>query len=209
MIEKMNYEIILATNNQSKIREIRAFFKDYTITFLTLEDIKLKLNPKETGHTFLENALLKAKAVAKHVNKTVVAEDSGLQIDALKGFPGVYSSRWMNEKSYEEKNLEIIRLMDTHRNRKAQFTSAFVILYPHKEMRFFIGTTIGKITREIQQGTQGFGYDPIFYSDELGKSFSSVNIEEKNSISHRGRASEKLLQCLLDKKLIMKIKRRS
>jgi XTP/dITP diphosphohydrolase len=205
----MNYEIVLATNNQSKINEIKAFFKDYTVTFLTLEDIKLKLNPKETGHTFLENALLKAKAVAKHVNKTVVADDSGLQIDALKGFPGVYSSRWMNEKSYEEKNQEIIRLMDSHRNRKAQFTSAFVILYPHKEMRFFIGTAIGKISREIQPGDQGFGYDPIFFSDELGKHFSVANIEEKNSVSHRGKASEKLLQCLLDKKLIAKIKRRS
>jgi XTP/dITP diphosphohydrolase len=157
----------------------------------------------------LENALLKAKAVAKFVNKTVVADDSGLQIEALKGFPGVYSSRWMSEKSYDEKNQEIIRLMASHKNRKAQFTSAFVILYPHKEMRFFIGTTIGKISRESQQGTQGFGYDPIFYSDELGKNFSVANIEEKNSVSHRGKASEKLLQCLLDKKLIAKIKRRS
>jgi XTP/dITP diphosphohydrolase len=115
----------------------------------------------------------------------------------------------MNEKSYEEKNQEIIRLMDAHRNRKAQFTSAFVILYPHKEMRFFIGTTIGKISREIQPGDQGFGYDPIFFSEELGKHFSVANIEEKNSVSHRGKASGKLLQCLLDKKLITKIKRRS
>jgi XTP/dITP diphosphohydrolase len=103
----MNYEIVLATNNQSKINEIKAFFKDYTVTFLTLEDLKLKLNPKETGHTFLENALLKAKAVAKHVNKTVVADDSGLQIDALKGFPGVYSSRWMNEKAIMKKTKKL------------------------------------------------------------------------------------------------------
>ena len=204
----MNYEIILATNNQAKVNEIRAFFKDYTVTFLTLDDMKLKLNPKETGHTFLENSLLKAKAVAKHVNKTVVADDSGLQIDALKGFPGVYSSRWMSEKSYEEKNQEILRLMASHKNRKAQFTSAFVILYPHKEMRFFVGTTIGKVARVIQPGPYGFGYDPIFFSDELGKSFSEASIEEKNLVSHRGRASAKLLQCLLDKKLITKIKKR-
>jgi XTP/dITP diphosphohydrolase len=204
----MNYEIVLATNNPSKVDEIKAFFKDYTVTFLTLEDIKLKLHPKETGHTFLENALLKAKAVAKHVNKTVVADDSGLQIDALKGFPGVYSSRWMSEKSYEEKNQEILRLMASHKNRKAQFTSAFVILYPHKEMRFFVGTTIGKVARVIHPGSQGFGYDPIFFSEELGKSFSEASIEEKNLVSHRGRASAKLLQCLLDKKLITKIKKR-
>lgn len=204
----MNYEIILATNNQAKIEEIKTFFKDYTVTFLTLEEVKLKLKPKETGRTFLENALLKAKAVSKHVNKTVVADDSGLQIDALHGFPGVYSSRWLEDKTYDDKNKEILRLMDVHKNRKAQFTSAFVILYPHQEMRFFVGTTIGKITREIDSSKNGFGYDSIFYSDELLKTFSQATIEEKNKVSHRGKASAKLLQCLLDKRLITKIKTR-
>lgn len=204
----MNYEIILATNNQAKIEEIKTFFKDYTVTFLNLDEVKLKLKPKETGRTFLENALLKAKAVSKHVNKTVVADDSGLQIDALHGFPGVYSSRWLEDKTYDDKNKEILRLMDVHKNRKAQFTSAFVILYPHQEMRFFVGTTIGKITREIDSSKNGFGYDPIFYSDELLKTFSQATIEEKNRVSHRGKASAKLLQCLLDKRLITKIKTR-
>ncbi len=204
----MNYEIVLATNNQAKVEEIKTFFKEYTVTFLTLDDVKLKLKPKETGRTFLENALLKAKAVSHHVNKTVVADDSGLQIDALHGFPGVYSSRWLEDKTYEDKNKEILRLMNIHKNRKAQFTSAMVILYPHKEMRFFVGTTIGKVTREIDSNKNGFGYDPIFFSDELSKTFSQATIEEKNTVSHRGRASAKLLQCLLDKRLITKIKSR-
>lgn len=204
----MNYEIILATNNKAKIEEIKKYFFDYTVTFLTLDDIKLKLNTKETGRTFLENALLKAKAVSKHVNKTVLADDSGLQIDALKGFPGVYSSRWMHDKSWLEKNQEILRLMTMHKNRKAQFSTAFVILYPHQEMRFFVGTTIGKITREINSQPNGFGYDPIFFSDELGKTFSEASIEEKNQVSHRGKAAAKLLECLLDKRLISKVKRR-
>lgn len=204
----MNYEIILATNNQAKIQEIKSFFKDYTVTFLTLDEMKLKLNQKETGKTFLENALLKAKAVAKHVNKTVLADDSGLQIDALKGFPGVYSSRWMQEKSYREKNEEILRLMEPHKNRKAQFSTALVILYPHKEMRFFVGTTVGKITREINPQPNGFGYDPIFFSEELGKTFAEATMDEKNTVSHRGKAAAKLLECLLDKRLITKIKRR-
>lgn len=204
----MNYEIILATNNQAKVEEIKKFFQDYTVTFLTLQDMKLKLNPKETGRTFLENALLKAKAVSKHVNKTVLADDSGLQIDALKGFPGVYSSRWMQDKSWLEKNQEILRLMAPHKNRKAQFSTAFVILYPHQEMRFFVGTTIGKITREVNPQTHGFGYDPIFFSDELGKTFSEATIEEKNQVSHRGKAAAKLLECLLNKRLITKVKRR-
>ncbi|MGA0097712.1 MAG: RdgB/HAM1 family non-canonical purine NTP pyrophosphatase [Bacilli bacterium] len=204
----MNYEIILATNNQAKVEEIKKFFQDYTVTFLTLQDMKLKLNPKETGRTFLENALLKAKAVSKHVNKTVLADDSGLQIDALKGFPGVYSSRWMQDKSWLEKNQEILRLMAPHKNRKAQFSTAFVILYPHQEMLFFVGTTIGKITREVNPQTHGFGYDPIFFSDELGKTFSEATIEEKNQVSHRGKAAAKLLECLLNKRLITKVKRR-
>ncbi|MFZ9781803.1 MAG: RdgB/HAM1 family non-canonical purine NTP pyrophosphatase [Bacilli bacterium] len=204
----MNYEIILATNNQAKVEEIKKFFQDYTVTFLTLQDMKLKLNPKETGRTFLENALLKAKAVSKHVNKTVLADDSGLQIDALKGFPGVYSSRWMQDKSWLEKNQEILRLMAPHKNRKAQFSTAFVILYPHQEMRFFVGTTIGKITREVNPQTHVFGYDPIFFSDELGKTFSEATIEEKNQVSHRGKAAAKLLECLLNKRLITKVKRR-
>ena len=204
----MNYEIVLATNNQAKVEEIKTFFKEYTVTFLTLDDVKLKLKPKETGRTFLENALLKAKAVSLHVNKTVVADDSGLQIDALHGFPGVYSSRWLEDKTYEDKNKEILRLMNIHKNRKAQFTSAMVILYPHKEMRFFVGTTIGKVTREIDNNKNGFGFDPIFFSDELSKTFSQATIEEKNTVSHRGRASAKLLQCLLDKRLITKIKSR-
>lgn len=204
----MNYEIILATNNQAKVEEIKKFFQDYTVTFLTLQDMKLKLNPKETGRTFLENALLKAKAVSKHVNKTVLADDSGLQIDALKGFPGVYSSRWMQDKTWLEKNQEILRLMAPHKNRKAQFSTAFVILYPHQEMRFFVGTTNGKITREVNPQTHGFGYDPIFFSDELGKTFSEATIEEKNQVSHRGKAAAKLLECLLNKRLITKVKKR-
>ena len=204
----MNYEIILASNNQAKVEEIKRFFQDYTVTFLTLQDMKLKLNPKETGRTFLENALLKAKAVSKHVNKTVLADDSGLQIDALKGFPGVYSSRWMQDNTWLEKNQEILRLMQPHKNRKAQFSTAFVILYPHQEMRFFVGTTIGKITREVNLQTHGFGYDPIFFSDELGKTFSEATIEEKNQVSHRGKAAAKLLECLLNKRLITKVKKR-
>jgi len=204
----MNYEIILATNNKDKIKELKEYFSGYTVDFITLEDIKLKLSVHETGKTFLENAMIKAKAVAKHVNKTVVADDSGLQIDALRGFPGVYSARWMYPHPQEEKNKEIIRLMQPHKSRKAQFTCALVIHYPHKEMRFFVGTTTGKITKECVDSSNGFGYDPLFFSDELEKTFGEASIEEKNKVSHRGRAAEKLLQCLIDKKLITKIKKK-
>jgi XTP/dITP diphosphohydrolase len=204
----MNYEIILATNNQDKIKEFQSFFQDYTITFLTLDDVKLKLVFNETGRTFLDNALIKARAAIKHVNKTVIAEDSGLQIDALKGFPGIFSARWLHEQTYREKNQEILRLMAIHKNRKAQFTSAMVMLYPNQELRFFVGTAVGKITKEISSGTEGFGYDPIFLSDDLKKTFSEEILAEKSTISHRGKALEKLRQYLLDKGLITKVKHR-
>jgi XTP/dITP diphosphohydrolase len=204
----MNYEIVIATNNKDKIAEFKKYFENYTVDFLTLEDLKLKLNIHETGKTFLENAMIKAKAVAKHVNKTIIADDSGLQIDALKGFPGVHSARWLHDFDYNHKNNELMNMLSNQRNRKAQYTCAIVIHYPHKEMRFFVGTTTGKITRNIGNGPYGFGYDPIFFSDELQKNFADVDIAEKNKVSHRGKAAQKLLQCLLEKKLITKVRKR-
>jgi XTP/dITP diphosphohydrolase len=205
----MNYEIVLATHNQDKINEFKSFFEGYTVTFLTLSDIKLKLTFKETGRTFLDNALIKAKLASRHVNKTVIAEDSGLQIDALKGFPGIFSARWLEDQPYSVKNQEILKLMEIHKNRKAQFTCAVVMLYPHQELRFFVGTAIGKITREISTGTSGFGYDPIFYSEDLKKTFADVSLQEKSLVSHRGKALEKLRQCLLDRKLITRVRKRT
>lgn len=205
----MNYEIVIATNNQDKIDEIKAFFTDYTIDFLTLKDIKLRLAVNETGKTFLENALIKAKAVAKSVNKTIIADDSGLQVDALNGFPGVFSARWNDHLSADEKNRELLKMMEPHKLRKAQYTCALVIHYPHQEIRFFVGTTTGKITKEPVNGPYGFGYDPIFLSDALHQTFSQVPMEEKNKISHRGRALEKLKLALLEKKLITKVRKRN
>lgn len=204
----MNYEIVIATNNQDKIDEIKSYFIDYTVDFLTLKDIKLKLAVNETGKTFLENALIKAKAVAKSVNKTIISDDSGLQVAALNGFPGVYSARWNDHLSREEKNLELLKMMEPHRLRKAQYTCALVIHYPQAEIRFFVGTTTGKIAKEPIEGPYGFGYDPIFINDDTGLAFSQLPMTEKNKISHRGRALEKLRICLLEKKLITKVRQR-
>jgi XTP/dITP diphosphohydrolase len=205
----MNYEIVIATNNQDKIDEIKAYFVDYTIDFLTLKDIKLKLAVNETGKTFLENALIKAKAVSKSVNKTIISDDSGLQIAALNGFPGVFSARWNDYLTQDEKNRELIKMMEPHKLRKAQYTCALVIHYPHREIRFFVGTSTGKIAKEPMNGPYGFGYDPIFLSDHTGKPYSQLTLLEKNEISHRGRALEKLKVCLLEKKLITKNKKRA
>jgi XTP/dITP diphosphohydrolase len=205
----MDYEIILATNNQDKIDEIKAFFADYTVQFLSLKDIKFKLPIHETGKTFLENAIIKAKTVAKSVNKPIIADDSGLQVDALKGFPGVFSARWLAQLDDDARNLELIKLLEEHKNRKAQYSCAIVMHYPHKELRFYVGTTTGKIVKEPVAGPYGFGYDPIFKSDDLHKTFSVVPLHLKNKVSHRGRALEKLKQALLEKKLISKVKKRA
>lgn len=203
----MNYEIIVASNNPNKINELKAMVKDYTLTLISLDDVQLKLNVEESGSTFLENAVIKAQEVARKVNKTVIADDSGLQIEALKGFPGVKSSRFMDGHPYEEKNQEILNMMKIHKNRKAQFSCAMVIIYPDRETRFFIGTASGKIADDIAPGNNGFGYDPIFYSDEIKKTFAEATDEEKNAISHRGKAMQKLIVCLVNKGLIKKVKK--
>jgi XTP/dITP diphosphohydrolase len=199
----MDYEIIVATKNKDKMREFRHYLSGYTVSLQSLLDIDLSPKICETGSTFLDNALIKAKAVARHVNKPVLADDSGLQIAALNDFPGTKSARFMIGSSYPEKMDAIIKMMETHNNRSAQFSCTLVLITPDGDQRFFIGTATGQIT-EYQRGINGFGFDPIFFCDELNKSFAEASIEEKRIYSHRGRAVEKLIECLINRNLIEK-----
>jgi len=199
----MDFELIVATNNEDKMREFRHYFGGYSVNLLSLKDIELALPFNETGATFLDNALIKARAVSKYVNKPVLADDSGLQIEALGGFPGVKSSRFLPGASYKEKMEAIIQMMVPYRNRKAQFTCTLVLMHPNGYYRIFIGAASGTIT-EALDGEQGFGYDPIFRCDELGKSFGQATIEEKHRYSHRGKAVDKAIQCLINNCLIKK-----
>jgi len=201
----MDFEVIIATNSEDKMREFRHFFSGYSISLSSLKEIELSLPFNETGLTFLDNALIKARAVAKYVNKPVLADDSGLQIEALGGFPGVKSARFMPGSSYKDKMESIIQMMIPYKNRRAQFTCTLVLMHPNGDYRIFIGTTDGIITESID-GEGGFGYDPIFKSDELGKSFGQATLEEKHKYSHRGKAVDKAIACLMNSCLIKKTK---
>jgi XTP/dITP diphosphohydrolase len=199
----MNYEMIIATTNEDKMREFRDFFAPYNITLYSLKDVNLDISIPETGQTFLDNAMIKARIVSKYVNKTVLADDSGLQIEALGEFPGTKSARFMAGSSYKDKMEAILRMMNNHHNRKAQFSCTLVMMNPNGEYRIFIGTASGKITEQII-GENGFGYDPIFLCDELNKSFGEASGEEKAKYSHRGKAVNKAITCLVQRSLIKK-----
>jgi XTP/dITP diphosphohydrolase len=199
----MDFEVIVATTSEDKMREFRHFFDGYSIELASMKDINLSLPIAETGSSFLDNALIKARAVARYVNKPVLADDSGLQIEALGGFPGVKSARFMAGSTYIEKMGAILKMMEPYKNRRAQFSCTLVLMHPNGDYRIFIGTASGIITERIE-GENGFGYDPIFRSDELGKSFGEATLDEKHRYSHRGKAVDKAIQCMITSCLIRK-----
>ena len=185
------------------MREFRSFFDGYAVSLSSLKDIDLTLPINETGATFLYNALLKARAVARYVNKPVLADDSGLQIEVLGGFPGVKCSRFMAGTPYSERMAALLKMMEPHHNRKAQFSCTLVLMQPSGDYRIFIGTCSGTIAERIT-GINGFGYDPIFHVDGLDKTFGEATIQEKQRYSHRGKAVDKLINCLINNSLIKK-----
>ncbi|MFA5235854.1 MAG: RdgB/HAM1 family non-canonical purine NTP pyrophosphatase [Bacilli bacterium] len=201
----MELDVIVATTNEEKMREFRHFFYGYSINLSSLKDISLNVPINESGTTFLDNALIKARAVSRYVNKPVLADDSGLQIEALGGFPGLKSSRFMTGSNYLDKMEAIIKMMESHHNRRAQFSCTLVLMHPNGDYRIFIGTACGVITDKII-GANGFGYDPIFRSDELGKSFGEATLDEKHRYSHRGKAVDKAIQCMINSCLIKRNK---
>lgn len=153
----------------------------------------MTLDVEETGSTFEENSLIKARYIAKQLpDKIVIADDSGLEIHGLNGFPGIYSARFMEGSSYNEKNLAIIEKMKDLKDRTANFTTVISLVNFDENDRTFSGKAFGHIEREIE-GNNGFGYDPIFYSDDLNKTFGNSTNQEKSSISHRGKALVKLV----------------
>lgn len=194
-------EIIVASTNQGKIREIQAMLEDIGITIHSIKDV-LGHNPniEETGSTFVENAVIKAETVMKMVNKPVLADDSGLVVDALDGAPGIYSSRWMGEEtSYDIKNQKIIDLVNASgKPRTARFVCAMALAIPGEETITIEETFEGEIYDHIE-GENGFGYDPIFYYPPLHKTSAVMSMEEKNEYSHRAKALKKLYKILKEK----------
>lgn len=185
-------KLIIATNNPGKVKEFKAMIKNYEV--LSLKDLGIKVDVEETGTTFYENALIKAKAVSELVGEDALADDSGLSVDALGGAPGIYSARYAD--GTDEGNLKkVLEDMKDEKVRDAKFCCALVLYKKGGEIISSYGETAGRLLYE-PQGENGFGYDPIFYSTEIDKCFGIASPEEKNSVSHRSRAIRELIEKL-------------
>ena len=186
-------KIVVATNNSHKLKEIKEILKGYEI--LSLKDIDFNDEIVEDGNSFEENALIKARTVQnylknKNLDYLVMADDSGICCDALNGEPGIYSARYAGEHDDKANRKKLIKELEG-KDKTAYFNCTIVLYYPNDNYKVFVGKTYGKIIEE-EKGESGFGYDPIFYSNDLNKTFAEATEEEKNSVSHRGRALEKM-----------------
>lgn len=189
-------EIIVASTNQGKIKEIKAMLKDIDIEVLSMKDVlEQELEIEETGTTFKENALIKAQTIANIVNKPVLADDSGLEVDALDKQPGIYSARFLGaDTSYNIKNQYIIDALKD-KERTARFVCALALVIPGQEPILIEETMEGLINDKIE-GANGFGYDPIFYFPPCQMTSAMMSMEEKNKCSHRAKALKKLYTIL-------------
>lgn len=189
-------EIIVASTNQGKIKEIKAMLKDIDIEVLSMKDVlEQELEIEETGTTFKENALIKAQTIANIVNKPVLADDSGLEVDALDKQPGIYSARFLGaDTSYNIKNQYIIDALKD-KERTARFVCAMALVIPGQEPILIEETMEGLINDKIE-GANGFGYDPIFYFPLCQMTSAMMSMEEKNKYSHRAKALKKLYTIL-------------
>ena len=182
--------IIFATGNEGKMREIREILAGMETEILSMKEAGLQSDAEETGTTFEENAIIKAKAMAAMTDDIVLADDSGLEVDYLNKEPGIYSARYLGEDtSYDIKNQAILDRMKgvPKEKRSARFVCAIAAVLPNKEVLVVRETIEGYIGYEVA-GCNGFGYDPILYVDEFGCSTAELSEEEKNKVSHRGKA---------------------
>lgn len=181
-------KIIVATKNANKIREIREIFSPLGFEVVSQTEAGIDIDVEETGDTFEKNALIKARAVSLVCDDYVLADDSGLCVEALDGRPGVYSARYAGEgASDSDKITKLLGEMQGVDNRRAKFMTSVAFIMPDGTELVTSGEVCGRILLQ-PEGENGFGYDPVFFSDELGKSFAVATPEEKNSVSHRSRA---------------------
>lgn len=180
--------IILASNNKDKVKEVKEILKGYDI--ISMKEAGIDVDIEENGTTFEENALIKARAIMKLTGQITMADDSGLEIDYLNKAPGVYSARFMgHDTSYDIKNKALIQKLEGVKgsDRSGRFVCAIAVCFPDGREIVKRGTMEGLIAEEIK-GDNGFGYDPIVYLPEYGKTSGELAPEEKNKISHRGKA---------------------
>lgn len=191
--------MVIASNNKHKIKEFKAVLTEYDI--IALEDIGFNEEINETGETFEENALIKARAIHeflknKNLEYIVVADDSGLCVDSLNGAPGVYSARYSGVHGDDKANrMKLLRELEG-KPREANFKCVIAVCYPDGTCKTFEGKTYGKIT-EQELGNTEFGYDCIFYSNDLKKTFGQATETEKNEVSHRGRAISEMMKNMI------------
>lgn len=187
-------KLAIATNNQHKLQEIRAILGDSFEELLSLKDLGIDVDVEETGSTLEENALIKARAILALSGIATLADDTGLMVDALRGAPGVYSARYAGEEHDDAKNRALLlKNLDGVKDRSAHFATVIALCYPDGKTL----TASGRVNGEIllsERGTEGFGYDSLFFSTELGKTFAEATQAEKNSVSHRGRALKAMLE---------------
>ncbi|WP_307290752.1 XTP/dITP diphosphatase [Bacillus sp. SORGH_AS_0510] len=187
-------EVIIATKNPGKAREFEHIFASRGIEVKTLLDFPEIPEVEETGTTFEENAILKAEAVSSALNRMVIGDDSGLMVDALEGRPGIYSARYAGEQKNDQNNTnKVLAELENvpEEKRTARFYCALAVAVPGHKTSTVSGTCEGRILKE-QRGTNGFGYDPIFYVPDKGLAMAELSSDEKNKISHRANALKKL-----------------
>ena len=196
--------LVIASNNEGKIKEIKRVFASIPVEVLSLKDMELDIDVEEDGLTFEDNAKKKSVEIYKELikrnesNFIVMADDSGLEVDYLKGEPGVFSARYAGEHGNDKKNNEKLLLNlagVSDYNRKARFVCQLALINDKNEYRTVRGTVEGYILEE-EKGNGGFGYDPLFFYKPLNKSFGELTMEEKNEISHRGVALKKVKEII-------------
>jgi len=192
-------EIVLATGNKGKIREFSGLLEGVFGRIISLNDLESPPAVVEDGATFRENALKKARAIAAYSGKPTLADDSGLAVDALGGRPGVYSARYSGEGATDRDNItKLLTDLGSSENRSARFVCVLALVTPDGEEITAEGTREGVIITE-PRGEGGFGYDPVFFLPEYGKTMAEIPPELKNKISHRARAAETLIKLLNEK----------
>lgn len=185
-------KLVFATNNKHKLQEVQKLLPD-DIQLITLAEVGIESNIPETGKTLEENASVKSHFVFRKTGLSCFADDTGLEVEALNGAPGVYSARYAGEHcSFADNVNKLLREMENKENRKAKFRTVISLIFEGKEY-FFEGAIEGVITKG-PRGSEGFGYDPVFAPADL--TFAEMNLEEKNKISHRAKAVKKLADFL-------------
>ncbi len=194
-------KLVLATNNQDKVKEMKNLLDDLGIEILTSKDFDNFPDIEETGETLEDNAILKSEGIFKFTDLPSLADDSGLEVDALDGAPGVYSSRFAGEDcTYLDNNNKLLKELTgvPEEKRTARFRCVISITFGDGNTKLVDGAAEGIITEEKAEFTHGFGYDPVFFYPPLDKTFAEVTLDEKNAVSHRGLALKKARTVLVD-----------